>query len=183
MNALTKAPSAWQIGRVLEIVREMRERHAAEPGAVETDDDDIRRAWDWDEAPSAIDPEDVMRRLVRAANEADSMDEAIERRLDDLRARQDRYAKRRKEYRASIALVMGALSIDKFTDADATVSLRPNKGGAVIITDEDALPDEYMRVSRSPDRTKIRADLTAGVVVAGATLSQGGEAILTIRSK
>jgi hypothetical protein len=178
------APSAYVIGKVLEIVREMRERLQAEPGAIETDDDEARGFVPyWEEMPSAIDPADVLRRLLRAAIEADVMTESISLRIQDLRDRARRYQHRADENRASLALVMGALELTKFVDTDGTASLRPNRGGAVIITDEAALTDEYVRVTRSPDKAKIGADLKDGLVVPGATLSQGGPDVLSIRSK
>lgn len=176
-----KPPSQWAVGRVLDIVREMRERQIAQP-AIDNDEGDLRTIYpDWAETSTAVDPNDVLRRLVRAAIEADSMDEAIERRIDDLRVRQERYVGRRKEYRASIAMVMQALELDRFTDTDATVTLRPNRGGALITSGDP--PDEYARITRAWDKTRAKQALLDGEVVENAALSQGGEPILTIRSK
>lgn len=49
-------------------------------------------------------------------------------------------------------------------------SLRTSK--AVEITDEAKIPNDYIKVSTSVDKTKLRADLMAGVVVEGATLKE-----------
>jgi hypothetical protein len=49
-------------------------------------------------------------------------------------------------------------------------SLRNSK--AVEITDEAKIPSEYIKVATSVDKTKLRADLMAGVVVEGAELKE-----------
>ena len=49
-------------------------------------------------------------------------------------------------------------------------SLRTSK--AVEIVDEAKIPNEYIKVATSVDKTKLRADLMAGVVVDGAELKE-----------
>lgn len=50
----------------------------------------------------------------------------------------------------------------------------------VIITDEAAIPEEFVRVKREPNKTAIKEALVEGKDVPGATLSNGGTS-LTIR--
>jgi hypothetical protein len=78
---------------------------------------------------------------------------------------------------------MQTLSLKRFADTDFTASIRPSAGGAVIIADEDVakLPAEFQRVTVAADRPAIKAALSQGVVVPGATLTQGGEPVLSIR--
>ncbi len=177
-------PSAWTVGECLRIIREMRERVSTEPGAIETDDDDIRLAFDLDEMPNGtVDPRDVLRRLVLAAIEAEAMVDSISLRIQHLRDRARRYQHRNDQYRQTTALIMDALGTKRETFDEATVSLRESKGGAVVITDAETLADEYVRVIREPDKLKIRQALLDGEVVDGATLAQGGNPVLTIRTK
>ena len=51
---------------------------------------------------------------------------------------------------------------------------------AVIITDEKALPEAFIRVKREPDRSALLDALKSGQAVPGASLSNGGQ-VLTIR--
>jgi hypothetical protein len=47
----------------------------------------------------------------------------------------------------------------------------------VIITDEAALPENFVRVKREPDKVAIKKALNEGQQVAGATLSNGSETL------
>lgn len=175
----TSAPSSWTVGQVLAIAKATADRLAQTDMHVETDEASLFAALREDGA----DAEDILRRLARASIEADRMAEAIDKRIDELGGREKRQKQRGTEYRASAFAVMQALSIIRFADPEFTLTLSENKGGSVIITDEGVLPEEYWRVTRAPDKKKIADDIKVGVIVPGAELSQGGEPILTIRSK
>ena len=60
-----------------------------------------------------------------------------------------------------------------------TVSLRA-KPASVLILDESAIPDKYMRIKKEPDKTAIKAALESKEEVSGALLSNGGIG-LTVR--
>jgi len=173
------APSAWTVGQVLAIARATAERLAPSDITIETDEAGLFAALREDGA----DVEDILRRLARASLEADAIAEATEKRMAQLADRKRRQERRSDEYRSSAHAVMQALGIVKFFDPEFTLTLSENKGGSVIITDEAAIPDEYVNVKRTPDKKKIKADIQVGVIIPGAELSQGGEPILTIRSK
>ncbi len=51
----------------------------------------------------------------------------------------------------------------------------------VIITDEAKLPDEYVKVERTPMKAEIKKALDAKIEVPGATISNGGDKILSIK--
>jgi len=53
----------------------------------------------------------------------------------------------------------------------------------VVITDEAALPDEFIRVKREPDKTKLRDALRGKRVIPGAALSNGGTALRITKSR
>jgi hypothetical protein len=56
--------------------------------------------------------------------------------------------------------------------ADFTASvLAPRQ--SVNITDEAVIPDDYVKVTRTPDKNALMADLTVGVVIPGAELVEG----------
>lgn len=174
-----RAPSAWTVGQVLAIAKATADRLAQSDITIETDEAALFEALREDGA----DAETILRRLARAALEAESNAEATEKRMAQLSDRKKRQERRYDEYRASVFAVMQALSIAKFSDPEFTLTLSENKGGAVIVTDEAAIPDEYVNVTRTPKKKEIKADILLGVIIPGAELSQGGNPILTIRSK
>ena len=82
-------------------------------------------------------------------------------------------------YRTLIFRLMQASGINRHrtTEGNLSVGNAPEK---VIITDESAIPDEFMRTTKEPNKTAIKDALKAGNDVSGATMSNGGLS-LTIR--
>jgi hypothetical protein len=134
---------------------------------------------------SALDGEtdalEVARRLIRAALDLEAMAEAAERREADLRVRRARFAARAGEARETAKQMLDALGVNRLQSEDFTVSLKlgPPK---VIVTDPDALPAEFVRTVRSPDKTAIKAALDAGRGVPGA-LTSNGSLVLAVRTR
>lgn len=77
--------------------------------------------------------------------------------------------------------VMERIGLKKLTLPQATLSARDGRP-KVIITDEGSLDSIYQKVTFTPDKTKIAADLNNGVAVDGAELSNA-ETTLSIRRK
>ena len=63
---------------------------------------------------------------------------------------------------------------------EATLSIRQGTPKVVIINERE-IPDEFMRIKKEPDKTRIKAVMTAGEVVSGCALSNA-EPSLTIRT-
>jgi hypothetical protein len=72
--------------------------------------------------------------------------------------------------------VMEAANLSKLVLPAATLSLRPT-GPAVRILDDKKIPEAYWRVKREPNLVAIKAALLDGELVAGATLSNGGQTL------
>jgi hypothetical protein len=88
-----------------------------------------------------------------------------------MKARADRYEARAQAMRDEMLVIMQLLERASFTGSPfGTVSVRAGRQ-SVVVLDEEKLPDEYWRVSRALDRMKLREDLTQGVVIDGAVLS------------
>jgi len=62
------------------------------------------------------------------------------------------------------------------------VSIRAGKA-SVVITDEQALPDAYIRTKREPDRVALLADLMQGEIIPGAVLSNPVPVVALIKPK
>lgn len=94
--------------------------------------------------------------------------------IDKFRAEEKRLAARRKatenkkeRVRDWLKSTMDILSVDEIKTNVFVVQL-VEQGHRVIVVNEDAVPEEYMRVKRSPDLTKIQKAYTQdGEVVAG----------------
>jgi len=81
--------------------------------------------------------------------------------------------------RSIIRRLLEAAEMRKFTVPHGTASLTA-KPQSVEIVDEGLLPEEFFRITKSPNKTLIGEKLKAGEDVPGAQLSNGGET-LTIR--
>jgi hypothetical protein len=94
-------------------------------------------------------------------------------RLNDIKARHSRYEMRVEFLRAMMMKILAAADIRKLELPEATLSIR--NGAAKVIGDPDpeTLPDEFCRITRAPDKEKIKAALLNGQTVEGFTLSNG----------
>ena len=170
------APSAWTIQTVLAIAEGTLNRMEAE-GVVTTDEEELMAALREDGA----DVDTLLLRLARAQDEASKNAEAIGERMDALANRRERFKRQREEYRGAIYGILDVLGVTKWKHAEFSVSTSAAKPG-VVVTDEAALPDEFVRISRSPDKSALAEALRSGQVVPGAEL-RNSLPTLTIRTK
>lgn len=122
----------------------------------------------------------VVQKLFNHVAECEMMASAIgdrAKKLGERKARMEKNASMGRTMIHNIMMAAGVKSLD-VTEAKISISNVPKK---VVITDEDVIPDFYMRISREPDKPKIKKDLEAGLVIMGATLSNGGTTILIRR--
>lgn len=99
--------------------------------------------------------------------------------LDDINRRREVLRNRVDFQRALIKRLMEVADQRSIDLPTAKISLGKSPA-KVIITDEGAIPDEFVRVKREPNKTAIKEALVGGKDVPGATLSNGGTS-LTIR--
>ena len=126
------------------------------------------------------DVNEIMRRLARFVLEADGQARVAKDRADNLSARAARFTRRKDSARGTLLAMMDALGLRNIKDPEFSVTLRPGTPG-VVITDETALPDAFVRVTRQPDKAAIKDALNAGTDVPGAALANGMPSI-TLRS-
>jgi hypothetical protein len=169
-------PSAWTIQAVLSIAAGTLNRMEAE-GTLSTDETELMSALREDGA----DVDTLLLRLARAQDEATRNNEAVNARMDALRVRASRFHRQREEYRGAIYGIFDVLGVTKWKHAEFSVSLSEGKPG-VVITDEAALPDEFVRISRSPDKSALAEALRSGQVIPGAEM-RNSLPTLTIRTK
>ena len=124
---------------------------------------------------------DFVRRLERSRQDASALTEAIAMNVDALRARAARFERREQAIRDLMFRMLELAHLKKLEMPEATVSVRVGVP-KVIVTDEAALPDEFCRIKREPDKGKIKAALAELKPVPGAALSNA-EDTLAIRVK
>lgn len=129
----------------------------------------------------APDYSDMLNALCRATEEAARHSDAVQERINDLRARKERHDSRVEAYRALIFAALDAAGQTKWKSPEFTVSITPGRAG-VVITDPQAIPDQFVRVRREPDKTAIGSALAGGAEIPGADLRNGAPS-LVIRSK
>ena len=125
--------------------------------------------------------DEILGRVLRAARHAKSMAEAAGEMIEDMAARKARYVRRNDALRTTAFAIMEALDRRKHEMPDMTVTIRAGQP-TVVITDEDAIPDIYVRTERKVDKATLLSALKSGHTVEGASLSNG-IASLSIRTK
>lgn len=121
---------------------------------------------------------EITARLLDAM-ERDEGDKAIlAEQMDSRKVRRDRCDARIKARREAIAALMECAGIDKLPLPEATLTLRKLAPKAVV-TDPEALPDEFCTFSRKPNLAAIKE---AEALPAGVSMDNGGVS-LTVRRK
>lgn len=124
---------------------------------------------------------EMLERLLKGANFAESMANAAKLQLADLTERKGRYERRAQAMRGTAFAIMEVLGEKKMELPGLTASIGAG-AQAVFVTDEDKLPPQFLRTTTEPDKAAIGAALKAGEEVEGAFLGNGLPK-LTIRTK
>lgn len=165
----THTPLAADVKVAAEIVARIRDSGLAE------DDEDFAEIV-------ANETEDTQARLVRmlrAARWAERQAKASKEIEAEIKERRTRYEAKAEQIRSIVQWAMGEIGIGRLEAPDMTASLSAGRP-AVVITDELALPDDYCRIKREPNKTAIKDALLGGATIPGATLGNGN-ATLTVR--
>jgi hypothetical protein len=141
-------------------------------------DDPLLRA---DMIEAETDLFEYIRKILRKCFEADAYEKAVDIIAQQYHLQGKDYAHRQDALRRHIFNLMQSAGLQKMELPEATLSIRRGQQWA-IVTQEEKIPDEYWRVRREPDKTKIRAGLLNGTTIPGAILSNA-EPSLAIRSQ
>ena len=175
-----RAPSGWQLAKVISDWQQFRDRLADDETLVE-DENVVALAFRLAaDDPELIDPRELLSRLIDAAVWTERRYEEAKRLKAEYDERRARYERRLDEMRALIERFMAAIPLDRHRAKEASARISPAPP-SLVVTDEQAIPDEWFKV----ERTLRRGDLgdhmrQTGEVVDGAYLSNGGTK-LTLR--
>ena len=173
------APSPFAIEQAMSVLLSARARLAADDPEMATDESLLADILGSD--PDTCDAMDVLHRVLRAAVHAKDMAEAADARAKVITERRDRYKRRAEMLRGIGFAAMDALGTARVELPDLTASVATGRP-SVVVTDEAAVPDTFIRMTRAPDKTLIAAALKAGETVPGAEMSNAMP-VLSIRSK
>jgi hypothetical protein len=128
------------------------------------DDDDV----DFLELVEAeTDALEILRRLLRRARRAEAEAAAVKAMrhelVEELAAREERHAQRSDALRRAVIWAMGELGLQRIVAPDFSASVSTPAHGPVEVPDPTAVPDEYCRVVKSPDKVKIKELLEGGL--------------------
>lgn len=117
--------------------------------------------------------------LIAKMQDRDAMAAAVLVQIGALRTRQARMDAASDGYRAQLLPLLDAIGIAKLERPLATISTRAGVM-SVHITDAGSIPTQLSKVTMTPDKAAIRAQLQAGEAVPGAELVRGADGI-TVR--
>jgi hypothetical protein len=129
---------------------------------------------------SGSDLPDRLLRILRAARYVEADAETLGGMMKDMAERKARLERKAKSMRQTVLWAMAEVGLTKLHGPDLSASVSAGKP-SVLITDEDALPDECCAFKRVPSKTAIAAALAEGPVP-GACMSNGTPS-LTIRTR
>jgi hypothetical protein len=118
----------------------------------------------------ATDALELLDELIRAEQDSRILAERINVEVERLEKRQERFSHRRQLIRKYMMQLMDSAGLKKVERPAATVSIAAGRQ-KVVITDDNALPEDCVRIKREPDKTRIASHLHRGDYIPGATLS------------
>ena len=169
------APSGWRIAQALAVWQSARSR------ILDADLGHDEAALAELLGPEEGDVREILERILRAARHASVMNKTALDMAADINARAARYKQRADALRGTAFSLMEVLGTPKVELADLTASIRSGVP-TLILSEDTVLADEYVRVTRTPDKAAIIADLKQGIVIDGAVLSNGVPS-LALRTK
>jgi len=140
-------------------------------------EDDVLRA---DMIEAETEAHDLLRQLETIRRKATTMAAGIANTIVELEARLHRFERREESMRRIIFRIMELAHLRKVELPECTLFITAGQP-KVLITDEAIIPDILCRISRTPDKARIKQMLKDGKEVRGATLSNS-ESHLTIRT-
>ena len=126
--------------------------------------------------------EELLTQLVRRIEDTKALAEGTGGRMDELKARKDRFLRRIESLRDLLFKLMESAELAKLELAEATITVRKGQPQLVGDADPTSLPDDLCKISRNPDRTAIKEALKTGKEVPGFSLSNAPPS-LSIRIK
>jgi hypothetical protein len=121
---------------------------------------------------SVMHPDRLIERLVRAIAFATLRGKEANVIAKTMLARRKRYEKREALLRTTLFQLMEVLRYKRYKALDGTINMSAG-AASVLVTDEQAIPDEYFKTVKILKKRELLDDLKQGTLVEGAYLSNG----------
>lgn len=142
-------------------------------------DDDAMRA---DMIEGATNMHELLTAVLHGIDDAQILSTGTNARIIELEGRKARFDRKVEFLRAMILKIMRWADLRKVELPDATLSQRAGQQKLIGDPDVELLPEAFVKITRAPDRTKIREALLRGESVPECTLSNA-EPSLAIHTK
>lgn len=119
---------------------------------------------------------EIMDRLLQEMRDSETLAEAVSQRIGKQRERLTRLTHRTQFYRGLMHRLLSLTGLRSVVLPEAKISV-VNSQDKVIVTDESAIPDAFMKITKEPNKTAIKNAIKSGQHIPGATLSNGGTTI------
>lgn len=143
--------------------------------AIGDDDPDLIECID-----AETDVLDITDRLLGELGEAEAWEEAAKHMAERYALRAKRMAEKQRSLKKALGSILDATGEKSLRRPLATVS-RTRPHTSVVITDEASVPTQLCRITKSPDKAAIKAQIEAGESVPGAELQQGAPGVAVRR--
>ena len=176
---MSQTPSSYRLMNAAAALREAAAAMiAADP---ELADDDVRLADMLGSDPDTCETMELLHRIARAALHAQDLALVAASRADAIYERRKRFEARAERLRAAMLIALQTLDLKRVELADMTLSQRAGRIG-IEITDEDAVPDAFKKITSTVSKTLIGEAMERGEDVPGAARRNGAPS-LTIRTR
>lgn len=130
---------------------------------------------------SECDALERLRRILRAARYTEANVKALKDIEAEMKERRQRFESKAETLRAITKQAMQTLGMTKLEAPDFTASIVATRT-AVVIEDEEAIPNQLCKIKREPDRVAIRTALEQGETIPGASFAAPSQT-LTVRTR
>jgi hypothetical protein len=124
---------------------------------------------------------EFLSRIVRLIGSTQAIISGTADYIGELQERKARLERREQALRSLIFKVMNTAELKKAELPEATLSIRTGQPKVLIINEKE-IPDEFMRIKKEPDKTRIKVALSNNQNVPGAALSNV-EPVMAILTK
>ena len=136
-------------------------------------DDEILQV---DTLEGATNLHELLTAIHRATEDAKALKDGTAERLEELKSRKSRFIMRIEFLRALTMKILESARVKKIELPECTLSVRDGVR-RVVGDDASTLPDELCRITREPDKVKIKEKLLAGEAVPGFALSNAAPSL------
>ena len=171
-----RTPSGFQIERTLSIWHAINETLLTDP-ELAADEQVITRQFHDAHTPT---PDELLARLIDALVWIERREDEAYLLYQHYRARRSRYTARAALLRTNIFQLLGVLELRSFRANLATARIQGTRPSP-LIADPELLPDDCVKIERTPVMAAVREKLEAGEDVPGAVMSNAGETLVVVK--